>query len=734
MRSLPRLSLAFLALLAVSTFAVAQEDEAAFQLGMRKVQSAMKSRKWSRALDLLNRLLADHAARDYVRIRREEVVEIHKRALFRSRVKEPRPDDVVSGDVLSCDLSSGRLKIRYRPGRMDDFQREKSGLFHSVAFAGPYSVEIRGKSYPAFSRGLTGRVESPTIYACLEKKRGYIVNYGFEQTDTGSSASWVPARMVDLDTDRVIGEKEITLAKSGKPFRLKVKVAKTGLRALYNNKTLFSTRKPDDLFGYWGFSSIPEWQEIVVEGRVQPAWIQGLLDAEVQKHLKQFERDYDPKKELPSWLFTPPAGAKSRGEAGARPRKEKPLPGPAPTPEQIRKINRVMTHLTRDDYARALEALDRLGEGDISPAARAFLRGTCLTLTGDHEQALSELKKSCSLDPEFLEGHALLVHVAELADRQDEATDALRVLLEHHPRRASLHVALIESLVRAGRFQQAQTAHFQTRKLGLRTKSLDQLGRTITQALNGPNWGRVHQHRSAHYLVKSDIDRETCVQASRILEEAFRLYNIYLKRVKKDNRRFTVYLFAGEAGFHAYCENAMGEGHTHAAGLYSAMLQQLIIWNTPDRDFMMRVVRHEGFHQYLHRIMAHPPSWFDEGLAEYFETADYVNGKWHVGKVREDHLAALGKNLRLVPLRRFLYMPARPFYKDAEQNYAQAWALIHFLRHGPEKYRTLFEALFARLQEKTTSKPALDRVFGEVDLNALEVHLRSHLRHLRIQH
>jgi len=714
--------------------ATAQDDEATFQLGMNKIQSAMKDRKWSRALDMLNRLLEGHADRDYVRIRRAEIVEVHKRALFRSRVKEPQPDDVVSGEVLSCNLSSGQIKIRYRPGRMDDFEKAKSALIHRAEFVGPHSVEIRGKRYPTLTKGPTGTAASPTIFVCVKKETGFVVTYGFEQTDTSQvTASWAPARIRSIDTKQVVAEKETTLAKSGKKFRLKVKVSRNGLRVLYNNKTLLSTRKPADLFGYWGFSNLEEWDEILVEGRAQPSWIQGLLDAEVQKHLKAFEKGYDPKKELPAWLFTRPAGARSPSIARARKRKEKELPGPEPTPRQIRKINQVIAHLERDDYHRCLEALDRLDERDISPAARAFLRGLCLTMTGDYERAFSELKKSCALDPDFLTGHELLVDVAGMADKQDEALDAIRVLLEQDPRKTFLHVALIESLLRAGRFEKARTAHLRTRKLGLQTKELDQLGRTITQALKGPNWGRVYQHRSAHYLVKSDIDRETCVKASRILEEAYRLYNVYLKRVNKDNRRFTVYLFAGEAGFNTYCEDAMGDGHTHAAGLYSSVLKQLLIWNAPDRDYMMRVVRHEGFHQYLDRIMAHPPTWFDEGNAEYFETADYVNGKWRVGKVRQDHLAALGKNVRLVPLRRFLYLPARRFYQDSKRSYAQAWALVHFLRHGPKEHRKIFESLFAQLQGKTSSKSALDNVFGAVDLNRLETELGAYLRQLAIE-
>ena len=38
--------------------------------------------------------------------------------------------------------------------------------------------------------------------------------------------------------------------------------------------------------------------------------------------------------------------------------------------------------------------------------------------------------------------------------------------------------------------------------------------------------------------------------------------------------------------------------------MYSPLLKQLLIWNTPDSDRMIRTARHEGFHQYLDARMA----------------------------------------------------------------------------------------------------------------------------------
>jgi hypothetical protein len=42
---------------------------------------------------------------------------------------------------------------------------------------------------------------------------------------------------------------------------------------------------------------------------------------------------------------------------------------------------------------------------------------------------------------------------------------------------------------------------------------------------------------------------------------------------------------------------------------------------------MLRTVRHEGFHQYLDRMLPETPVWLNEGTAEYFETAVLAGGR-----------------------------------------------------------------------------------------------------------
>ena len=712
----------FLAILSMGNSCPAQADEAAFVSGLKRVTRSMADRKWSRALDRLKSLLAEHEGQDHARLRRAEIVEIDRRCRFHTGAPEVDPNDLISGEILSCNLSSGKIDVRYTPQTLKDFHKAKELRYHPVTFAGPYKIEVKGKSYPECLRNSYGKTICPQIFVCLTEKQGYLITFGLEQSSSGAVDRWLPASIYDVATKKKVAEKEMTLARSGKPFRLKVKVDARQITAYCNNKVLLKTRKPADLFGGWGYAEIEEFEEIRVTGKAEPAWLQGLVDAAMQERQAVFAKTYDPQKTLPGWLFEEAKPAAGAVAARADRRRLKPFPGAEPTTAETQAIARVLRYAMNGESEKCRKYLDRLQEANaLSEVKLAFLYGTCHAFAGDYEQAFPHLKRMCELDPDFLLGYQLLITAAIECGRESDVLKEFRDLLAAKPRSEYLQCAYIECLIRTGRFEEARLAQARAVQAGLRSSEIEQLGRTATQALHGPNWARVHEHRSAHYVVRSDIDLETCKRAAQLLEDAYRAYNVHLKRARKTGERFTVYLFSGQAGFHAYCEAALGDRGTHAAGLYSPTLRQLLIWNAPERDIMMQVVRHEGSHQYMHALCGRVPTWFDEGLAEYHETADYQNGKWQVGRVRSDHLEALDAGRHVLPLKQFFQMPPRSFYEGkTARNYGQAWAFVYFLRHGPRTYRPLIDKLLEGLKGSEPARRVVERVFKDVNLDVMD--------------
>jgi hypothetical protein len=65
--------------------------------------------------------------------------------------------------------------------------------------------------------------------------------------------------------------------------------------------------KPPDLWGRLGYRDVSNVEEILVTGKVQAAWLKGLIDEASRKEWDEFVRTYDPVPDLPAWLRPKPA-------------------------------------------------------------------------------------------------------------------------------------------------------------------------------------------------------------------------------------------------------------------------------------------------------------------------------------------------------------------------------------------------------------------------------------------
>jgi TonB family protein len=121
----------------------------------------------------------------------------------------------------------------------------------------------------------------------------------------------------------------------------------------------------------------------------------------------------------------------------------------------------------------------------------------------------------------------------------------------------------------------------------------------------------------------------------------------------------------------------------------------------PDRDFIVlsgrvfpetltSVVYHELTHYFLMRGLASRPTWLNEGLAEYFSTAEIREDEILLGAISVDRLQLL-KATALLPLKDFFAVDSSfSYYNEtskASVYYAQAWAFMHYMMHGEHAAR-----------------------------------------------
>jgi tetratricopeptide (TPR) repeat protein len=126
------------------------------------------------------------------------------------------------------------------------------------------------------------------------------------------------------------------------------------------------------------------------------------------------------------------------------------------------------------------------------------------------------------------------------------------------------------------------------------------------------------------------------------------------------------------------------------------------------------------FHEYTHFWVdnnigkSNVPPWFNEGLAEYYQTLKIENDqKVVLGAPQKRHLELLSQN-KLIPFDAFFntdnYTLAQQGEDGAGLFYAQAWALMHYLQHGeggarkPQMYKFLDLVMSGRAPREAFSE------------------------------
>ena len=684
------LSIASIAL--VATMA-ADGDREAFEEQWSDVQRSMERERWSRALDGLEELLTEHREQDYVFQHSIEIQEAYRRCAFLAVTEVPDPQSLISGELVSWNERTGKIHLRYQRGSTADFESVGDIELHPAVFVGQYQIELSGSAYP-------GRA-TLVLYAGMHQNEGYAAGFGSKT----QASSYIPPRLIEIvDGDQtIVAEKERSQTAPGKPFKAKVVVGKKDIATYYNGRKILSAKRKTENWGRAGFGKHSSIETIELKGEVESAWLQGKVDAALEKSREQFFRTWKDTDHLPAWLLAGPQDAPTREPD------EDLLPGRG-DPDVIA---RVLDSLDEGDVLRAEAELETATEDDLEPSLHHYLYSRLHRHQHEPQLALEQLEQCAALAPENPLAQFELAELTADVCGRTEALQRAEAEFQEDDALAGRATRLAQAHLIAGDPQRAKELLDRARSAGAQGATIDRLERTLVKALHGPQWPKTHEYESAHYVVRSDIDRDVCVDAARILEEGYRAYGLRLLRLPNDGRKFPVYLFSGESGYQHYVADVFESRAENTAGMYHQRLRQLLIWNLPDRDQMMQTVRHEGFHQYLDRALDDVPRWFNEGLAEYYEISGMFAAKWEEGQVHPLHELVLHRpGTHLVPLDEFLAFGPAQFYSNAPLHYAQAWAFVHYLRHGRKD--DLIEELLKHFQE--TPRGRAEAVFADHNL------------------
>jgi tetratricopeptide (TPR) repeat protein len=227
----------------------------------------------------------------------------------------------------------------------------------------------------------------------------------------------------------------------------------------------------------------------------------------------------------------------------------------------------------------------------------------------------------------------------------------------------------------------------------------------------------------------------------RLEELAFRLEAIMYKYRElfdaKDLKieRQTVKMFKNREEFGTYA-NKKKIDLENAEAYYSSRDKELVCYDRFSEGLghkIFRIIYHEANHQFMFAYLKGPqPIWFAEGLACYFETAEYKWGKIvKVGDMNFERsnnvLNALRKG-SFIPLKKLLTMDRDDFYRvNVLLNYAESWHFVHFLLNKNAATKKVFTNYLVTLRDTLDSKKAYEASFGKIALDQLENEFKNYV-------
>ena len=155
---------------------------------------------------------------------------------------------------------------------------------------------------------------------------------------------------------------------------------------------------------------------------------------------------------------------------------------------------------------------------------------------------------------------------------------------------------------------------------------------------------------------------------------------IYLAEGRRDMNRVAPGIGGGVAGF--YSSN---NGRVYAVVNTTVMTGDVVLF-------------HEYAHHFMFQMRSNAyPSWFVEGFAEYYATAEVDPGRIQFGRHHPGRMLALNQGAntwaRMEDVLKWRYTPSGRY--PAYLYYAQAWGMTHYFMSTPERTRMLGQYLAA---------------------------------------
>jgi hypothetical protein len=345
------------------------------------------------------------------------------------------------------------------------------------------------------------------------------------------------------------------------------------------------------------------------------------------------------------------------------------------------------------------------------PDTALYLRGVADLTIGAYKDAEEAFSSLAAAEPDFVPARLFLGTVRFRLRQVEAAKRDLAWTLARRPK--ATRAIVLSSIVSIYEqdFAGADATLAKAAELGVWSEEVDEARDWIHRAKAGPNLPQSRRCETEHFVVVSDHSDKVCADVAKLLESMQTQYAQSLGPAPAVRGKARVYVFSGLQGYMDYAADLGYQAHS-TAGVYLPMLRELVIWIPIDMTSFTDTVRHEGFHQYLHRLVEDAPIWFNEGYAEVMGGG----GPEGLRHERRD-----GEFVRqFMPVRDLVAMRQPEFMEVAAIAYTQSRYLVDFLRRTkhPKLKNVLkdyFAAVASGLSQDDVNAKVLEPVMEDLE-------------------
>ena len=239
--------------------------------------------------------------------------------------------------------------------------------------------------------------------------------------------------------------------------------------------------------------------------------------------------------------------------------------------------------------------------------------------------------------------------------------------------------------------------------------------------------------RSRNFLLVGNASEKEIRQVGVRLEQFRDVFSrLFPKAVINTPVPTTVVVFKNDSSYKPFKPNATTAGYFQSGQNVNYIT--LTSARSGEED-SFRVIFHEYTHLMVNNTLGNVPTWFNEGLAEYYSSFFMEDDqKFVLGRPIANHIYLL-RDKKMLPLRTLFKVDQKSaYYNERDKQsvfYAESWALVHYLILGKRGQR---RDQMSKFVELTANKVPMEEAFQQAfatPFEAMEKELREYIGNSR---